>query len=148
MSTTELLHLANSIRDPDTKQEALLGLLQAGDDLDLSEAQAICRRARFRAAWAARQERKRSVSLELVGEPEPGPSPVRPGATSAAFRLLALLPEHQRQAYLLHHVSGYSVTETAKLLGVDRRTVGRWLKSARKKFDAHVALEELSALGK
>lgn len=139
MTTNELLDLASSIRDEDTRQEALLGLLEAGDDLDLSEARAIVRRARFRAAWAIRQDRKRSVSLELVTESAPETTPLRTGATGAAFKLLAFLPEHQRQAFLLKHVSGYSTTQTAELLGVNRRTIGRWLKSARKKFDTHVS---------
>lgn len=140
MTTAELLALASSIRDPDTRQEAIVGLLEAGDDLDLDEARAICRRARFRAAWAARQERKRGVSMEVVGEPEPEPEPFRRDAVTAAFKLLALLPEHQRQAFLLKHVTGYSTSQTAKLLDVDRRTIARWLKSARRKFDANVAL--------
>jgi RNA polymerase sigma factor (sigma-70 family) len=136
VTTSELLAYANSIRDEDTRQEAILGMLQAGDDLDHSEARAICRRARFRAAWAVRQQENRTVSLEVLGEHTPDTAPpVKSGAISAAFRLLASLTENERQAFLLHHVSGYSTADIAELLGVHRSSIWNWLKSARKKFD-------------
>jgi RNA polymerase sigma factor (sigma-70 family) len=144
MTIAELLSLASAIRDPDTRQDAIVGLLQAGDDLDLTEARAICRRAGFRAARAASRERARVMSTEQVIEPEPVP-PARPGAVRDVFRLLSHLTEEQRQVFILRHVSEYSPTEIAELLSISRQTVHWRLKQAKTKFEALV--KKLGGLG-
>jgi RNA polymerase sigma factor (sigma-70 family) len=134
--------VASTIRDADTRQDAIVAMLDAGEGLTLAEAETIARRARYRASWARYQQRTRSISLELIREPEPEQTTASARAhVASAYALLALLPEDQRRAFILRHASGYSINAIAETMNVHRSTVWTWLRAARKTIAANMRME-------
>ena len=127
----ELLKLVSDITDADLRQESLLALLTAGA-VTADEAKAIVKRVRYLRDWHQRQDRKRYVTLpdaeEAVVDDEDG-LPL-----GVAYEAVLALPNHYRKVILLRYVSGYSATELARTLGVNRRTITRWTNAAIKRL--------------
>ena len=61
----------------------------------------------------------------------------------AVFRALGRLPEHYRVPLYLHIVEGYTVRETAKLLGIRFGTAATAVRRGRKLLQAAFREEEL-----
>jgi RNA polymerase sigma-70 factor (ECF subfamily) len=72
-----------------------------------------CRTVRRRSAGRARLE----ITTDFVPEPERGASADDSAWREEIDRALVLLPADQREAFLLHHVEGYSYDEMAGLTG-------------------------------
>jgi hypothetical protein len=96
---------------------------------------------RFCRDRAARRERE-DRSVRLLRVPGPRPDPVKAAEWREVGEILMAgikaLPERRRAAFLLHHVEGFSLVETAEQMGVTyqaaamlvfhaRGTLRRWL---------------------
>lgn len=72
-----------------------------------------------------------------------GPSPDRVTAVAA----IALLPENQRRAVVLHYLADLSIAEIAEQEGVAVGTVKSWLHRGRAALAAHIGAEGKEATG-
>ncbi|GAA0938353.1 SigE family RNA polymerase sigma factor [Virgisporangium ochraceum] len=91
------------------------------------------RRLKTGAAYLRRQR------VEHVG----GPSPDRVTAVAA----IALLPETQRRAVVLHYLGDLSIADIAAQEGVAVGTVKSWLRRGRAALAAHIGVEGREATG-
>lgn len=124
---------------------------------DLGESQEIVQEAFIRAwthwrkvasyeqprAWVARvayrlavsRWRKARTSVHSWARHGPPPSVAEPSATSVALaEALRQIPDAQRRAVILHHLSGYSVAEIAAFEGVADGTVKARLSRGRQRL--------------
>lgn len=115
----------------DAVQEAFLRLLTARPGFrDREHEKAwLIRTTLQRASDIRRRAERRAVPLEEIAEPAAPDSPG--GELRAAVRAL---PEMYGAVIHLHYYEGYSIKETAKLLGLPAATVGTRLARGRERL--------------
>lgn len=128
LSDAELLGLVEGIVVEDLRQDCLVALLERRPRCP-EDARRIIQRVRYRHQWDRRQERKRTSSLPDYDEPVAAQDEER-NALGAAYDAVCKLPEQERNVVLMRYVLDMSATETAKYLGVNRRSVHRWTVAA------------------
>ncbi len=122
-----LLYCADPDVAEDAVAEAFAQLLRRGTAVRAPERWLW--RAAFRIAAGALQDRRRHVATIEDLEPyEAGTE------TLELARALQQLSAHQRRAVLLHHVGGYSLEETARIIGSTRSAVSVHLVRGRRKL--------------
>ena len=92
------------------------------------------------AAYDMLERRKRLVSLEDYGREVPAPDPFR-GTEDSLWPLVLALPESLRAPIQLYYYDGFSVRETAQILGLGEGAVKTRLNRGRQALKAMLEKE-------
>ena len=140
-----LLRLAMSIlRHPQNAEDAVSqAVITAYAKMDTlrqdSAAKAWLMKITARCCYDQLRKRKREV---LAAEPELGASPFEEPLEGSLFSLLQRLPQGQAQVLTLYYYEGFSIAETASVLGLTQATVSMRLSRGRKRLKEWLMEEE------
>ncbi|GHJ46202.1 RNA polymerase sigma24 factor [Catellatospora sp. TT07R-123] len=140
LATSLYVHTRDLAEAQDVVQEAMIRALSRWPSIQDEQPEAWVRRTAWNLATSRWRRMRRGLELVTRGRVEDttaGPEPDRVAIVAA----LALLPERQRQAVILHHLEDLPVAEVAEVIGVAEGTVKSWLHRARTTLAGHLADE-------
>ncbi|MDI1460199.1 SigE family RNA polymerase sigma factor [Catellatospora sp. KI3] len=130
LATSLYVHTRDLAEAQDVVQEAMVRALAHWPRIRDDQPEAWVRRTAWNLATSRWRRLRRGFELVTRGrieETTAGPEPDRVAIVAA----LALLPERQRQAVILHYLEDLPVSQVAEIIGVAEGTVKSWLHRAR-----------------
>ncbi len=128
MTAVELFAFTASIRDPDARQDAIVALL-AEDPTSASQAERCVQRATWRTSQASR-----SPERQYPPHPQIASATSERADAGPLYAALVRLPERLRTVLAMRYLCGYSVAETAAMLGISDSSVRRRSTVGKKKI--------------
>ena len=130
-----LSHLQNSEDAADAVQDVFVKFITSAPDFNTPEHEkAWFIRATVNRCYDMLRRRniRNHIDLDEISEVVPDEESLRePEDESAIMNLLAMIPEKNRAAVVLHYLEGYSVEKTARTLGIGVSAVKMRLARAR-----------------